>query len=73
MRRAEPVSSEWLDKTPSEEAFYKTTCADVMTRGPIQSCSPDDTVEQALELLGKLRLTGMPVVEKSTGQLVSSW
>ncbi|GFR40296.1 hypothetical protein Agub_g477 [Astrephomene gubernaculifera] len=37
---------------------------DFMTSGPIYNCTPDDTVDSALEVLVEKRVTGMPVVDE---------
>jgi len=36
-----------------------------MTSGSVFSCSPNDTVDDALEMLVKHRITGLPVVDAS--------
>lgn len=39
------------------------TVGDAMTSGVIHACSPDDTIERALEMLVEFRITGLPVVD----------
>mmetsp|Transcript_34298 Transcript_34298/g.89084 ORF Transcript_34298/g.89084 Transcript_34298/m.89084 type:complete len:244 (+) Transcript_34298:201-932(+) len=58
------------DPTPSTELAMGTMVSAVMTPQPIQVCYPDTTVDEALEILGSQRLTGMPVVDRETGKLV---
>lgn len=58
------------DLSPSGELAMGTMVSAIMTRQPIQVCYPDTTVDEALEILGTKRLTGMPVVERDSGKLV---
>lgn len=43
---------------------------DIMTTGTLFSCSPDDTVDDVLECLIQNRITGLPVVDKTSGKVV---
>jgi CBS domain-containing protein len=44
--------------------------ADVMSSGSLFTCSPEDTVDAALEQLVAHRVTGLPVVDPTSGALV---
>eukprot|EP00877_Chromochloris_zofingiensis_P009442 jgi/Chrzof1/4751/Cz14g24270.t1 len=44
-------------------AAQVSSVADAMTTGTIYTCKPDDTVDQALEMLVTHRVTGLPVVD----------
>ncbi|KAF6257882.1 inosine-5'-monophosphate dehydrogenase [Scenedesmus sp. NREL 46B-D3] len=47
------------------EAKNYETVADAMTATSLYSCKPEDTVDDALEMLVQHRITGLPVVDAS--------
>ena len=74
--RPPPANAAPTHPTPTPPEQQQTnkqsleTVADVMTSGSLFTCSPDDTVDAALEQLVAHRITGLPVVDPADGKVV---